>query len=159
MTSAKQQAQDETWMQVALALAEEAATQDEVPIGALVLKDEEIIGCGYNSPIHSQDPTAHAEILALRSAALHLQNYRLPGCSVYVSVEPCAMCVVALANARVKEVIYGCREPRTGCLDSNPKFKESAGLNWSFSHRGGVLEKQARKLMQDFFAAKRPKKN
>lgn len=141
---------------MALALAEEAAAQDEVPVGAVIAKGKEVIACGYNCCIAHNDPTAHAEVLAIRQAGLELNNYRMPpGCTLYVTVEPCAMCVAAISNARISHVVFGCREPKSGALLSNPAVLKSGGLNWQFSYEGGVLEKEAGQLMQSFFASKR----
>lgn len=158
---------DEHWMAAALSLADEAEANNEVPIGALVVKDDEIIGCGYNCSIAACDPTAHAEIIAIRSAAKAINNYRLNDSKLYVTVEPCAMCVAAIVNARIEQVVYGCHEPKSGCLVSHPMLlggqgsqsQGVAGLNWNFTHKGGVLEKECRELIQSFFKSKRsPKK-
>ena len=146
---------DEIWMETALAFAEEAAANNEVPVGAVIVVNDEIIAGGYNCPIGSGDPTSHAEIVAIRSACEALDNYRLPGAVLYVSVEPCAMCVAAIANARINEIVYGCKEPKTGCLDSHPAMLKNAALNWNVSYRGGVLAEEASKLMRDFFAGRR----
>src|SRR5436190_19179786 len=109
---------DELYMRVALALAIQAAEGDEVPVGAVVVKDGAIVGRGYNQPISRHDPTAHAEVMALRDAAQHLGNYRLTGCDLYVTLEPCCMCVGAIMHARIARVIFGTADPKTGACGS-----------------------------------------
>src|SRR5512134_1575093 len=109
---------DERFMREALALAERGRLAGEVPVGAVVVRDGRIIGRGWNCPITSADPTAHAEIRALREAAQHLANYRLPGCELYVTLEPCAMCAGAMMHARLARVVYGAADPKTGCCGS-----------------------------------------
>lgn len=147
------------WMDMALALAEEAASQDEVPIGAVIVKGKDVISCGYNCCIAHNDPTAHAEVIAIRQAGAELKNYRMPSdCTLYVTVEPCAMCVAAISNARISNVVFGCREPKTGALVSNPGVIRGGGLNWKFHYEGGVLEKEAGELMKKFFGNKRKSK-
>lgn len=144
---------------MALALAEEAASQNEVPIGAVITKGDDAISCGYNCCIADNDPTAHAEVLAIRQAGEELKNYRMPaGCTIYVTVEPCAMCVAAISNARLSNVVFGCREPKSGALVSNPAVLKSGGLNWKLSYEGGVMEREAGELMKKFFAGKRKPK-
>jgi tRNA(adenine34) deaminase len=146
---------DDRCMREALALAAEAGRQGEVPVGAVVLIDGEIAGRGFNQPIGSRDPTAHAEIVALRDAARRVGNYRLPGSTLYVTIEPCQMCVGAMVHARVAEVVYGAREPKAGALESAMRAHEHPSLNHRMSARGGVLEDECRDIVQAFFASRR----
>jgi tRNA(adenine34) deaminase len=142
-------------MRLALAEAAFARTLGEVPIGAVVVADGKVIGIGCNRPVSASDPTAHAEINALRSAASAVANYRLTGVSLYVTVEPCLMCVGAMIHARVGLVVYGAPEPRTGALVSATRAHETPGLNHQLQVLGGVLEEECRALMQEFFREKR----
>ena len=142
-------------MRAALEQANLALAAGEVPIGAVVVSDAEIIGAAYNQPIAASDPTAHAEVLALRAAAVRIRNYRLTGASLYVTVEPCLMCVGALVHARVREVVFGAVEPKSGALVSTVRGHEIAGLNHRFEVTGGVLEADCRDLIQQFFRDKR----
>ena len=142
-------------MQAALEQARLALAAGEVPIGAVVVIGEAIVARAYNQPIGRCDPTAHAEMLALREAARAIGNYRLTEADVYVTVEPCLMCVGALVHARVREVIYGVDEPKTGALVSALRALETPGLNHRFLVTGGVLEPQARDLLQEFFRGRR----
>ena len=119
----------ETWMRAALELAQEAADQGEVPVGAVVVREGKIIGRGCNAPITKVDPTAHAEINALREAAMTAGNYRLPGATLVVTVEPCTMCAGALLHARIETLVFGAREPRAGAVFSSAKVLENPGLN------------------------------
>ena len=144
-----------TFMQEALAEARRAADAGEVPIGAVLTLDDTIVARGYNRPISSVDPTAHAEICVLRDAARALGNYRLVNATLYVTVEPCLMCVGALVHARVRKVVYGAAEPKTGALVSTVAGLTLPGLNHSFEVMGGVCEDEARALMQEFFRARR----
>ena len=143
------------WMQMAMTLAEKAASVGEVPIGAVVVRDGEVIGEGYNQTISSHDPTAHAEIVALRVAAARLNNYRLPGAELYVTIEPCTMCAGALVHARISHLIFGAKEPRAGAIISSAQVLENPGLNHQVQITGGVCESEAGQLMADFFKAKR----
>ena len=145
----------EAFMRAALEQARLAIAAGEVPIGAVVVRDGEIIARAFNQPISAVDPTAHAEVLALRAAAQHVGNYRLTGTTLYVTVEPCLMCVGALVHARVREVIFGAVEPRSGALVSTVRGHEIAGLNHRLTVTGGVLEADCRDLMQRFFRDKR----
>ncbi len=149
------QTQDEAFMRVALEQAALALAAGEVPIGAVAAVDGRIVARAYNQPIGATDPTAHAEILVLREAAAAIGNYRLTGVTVYVTVEPCLMCVGALVHARVKEVVYGAAEPKTGALVSAVRALEGPGLNHRFAVTGGVLEDDGRALLQQFFRARR----
>ncbi len=142
-------------MRAALEQARLALGAGEVPIGAVVVVGDRIVGSGYNQPIRAIDPTAHAEIAALRDAARAAGNYRLTDAVLYVTVEPCLMCVGALVHARVAEVVYGAAEPKTGALVSTARAHETPGLNHRFVVTGGVLAEECRELMQQFFRARR----
>ncbi len=142
-------------MDAALEQARLALAGGEVPIGAVLVIDEEIVARAYNQPISSCDPTAHAEIIVLREAARIVGNYRLTSADLYVTVEPCLMCVGALIHARVRNVIYGAAEPKTGALVSAVRALDTPGLNHRFAVTGGVREGQARELIQEFFREKR----
>lgn len=142
-------------MQAALELARQAAGVDEVPVGAVVVLDGEIVGRGFNQPIGRHDPTAHAEIMALRDAATHLGNYRLPGCTLYVTLEPCVMCTGAIIHARVARVVFGARDPKTGAAGSVVDLYGEARLNHHADIEGGVLAEECGALLSGFFAAKR----
>jgi tRNA(adenine34) deaminase len=142
-------------MRDALAEAQHALTAGEVPIGAVVVVDGRVVARAYNQPISAVDPTAHAEIVALRAAARALGNYRLTGATMYVTVEPCLMCVGALVHARVGEVVYGAAEPKTGALVSTVRALDVPGLNHRFTVTGGVLEEECRELIQAFFRERR----
>ena len=148
---------DEDGMAAALEEAARAAAAGEVPVGAVVVRDGLIIGRGANRPITTHDPTAHAEIVALRDAALALQNYRLTGTTLYVTVEPCLMCVGALVHARVARVVFGAPEPKAGALVSTQRAHEAPWLNHRLVAQGGVREDECRALMQAFFRERRQK--
>jgi tRNA(adenine34) deaminase len=142
-------------MAQALALAEEAARAGEVPVGAVVVKEGRVIGRGYNRPISSADPTAHAEIVALREAAQALGNYRLPGCSLFVTLEPCAMCVGAMVHARLARIVYGARDPKTGACGSIVDLPALASWNHHGRFDGGVLAAECGEVLRRFFAERR----
>jgi len=142
-------------MRAALEQAGHAWALGEVPVGAVVVKDGEVIGVGYNSPSGRHDPTAHAEIMALRQAALRLGNYRLPGCTLYVTLEPCAMCSGAMMHARLERVVYGAADPKTGACGSVLNLFEQERLNHHTALEGGVLEQECGQLLRDFFAMRR----
>ena len=142
-------------MRAALEQARLALRAGEVPIGAVVVVNGAVVSRGYNQPIGAIDPTAHAEIVALRAAASQLGNYRLTDARVYVTVEPCLMCVGALVHARVAEVVYGTAEPKTGALASIARAHETPGLNHRLAVTAGVLEDECRELIQRFFRQKR----
>jgi tRNA(adenine34) deaminase len=142
-------------MRAALEQARLAFAAGEVPIGAVLVVEDHIIARAFNQPISAQDPTAHAEVLVLRDAARALENYRLIEATVYVTVEPCLMCVGAMVHARVREVVYGAAEPKTGALVSTLKALESPGLNHRFAVTGGVLEDDCRAIIQEFFRERR----
>jgi tRNA(adenine34) deaminase len=142
-------------MQEALALARKAAEEGEVPVGAVVVKDGNVIGRGYNRPVSKNDPTAHAEIVALREAGAATGNYRLAGCTLYVTIEPCAMCAGAIMHARIGRLVYGAADPKAGACGSVVDLFADSRLNHHASVTGGVMAETAGKLLQDFFAARR----
>jgi len=145
----------ETFMDAALEQARLALAAGEVPIGAVLVIDDEIVARAFNQPISSCDPTAHAEVLVVREAARIVGNYRLTAADVYVTLEPCLMCVGALVLARVREVVYGALEPKTGALTSTMRALDTPGLNHRFRVTGGVLEEACRELIQQFFQRRR----
>lgn len=147
--------EDESYMQEALALARAAAASGEVPVGAVVVMEGRIVGRAGNAPIAHCDPTAHAEILALRRAAQSVGNYRLPGAQLYVTVEPCVMCVGAMVQARVRRVIFGCGEPKSGALGSVYSIATDAALNHRIEVRAGICAEASSLLLQQFFRARR----
>jgi len=142
-------------MQTALELAKEAADMGEVPVGAVVVKDGEIIGRGSNAPISRHDPSAHAEIQAMRDAAARLGNYRLVGCSLYVTLEPCAMCAGAIQHARIANLVYGASDPKTGACGSVIDLMAETKLNHHTEVTGGVLAQECGNLLSAFFASRR----
>ena len=147
---------DEDYMREALALAHLAQDAGEVPVGAVVVTAEgAIVGRGYNRPIGSRDPTAHAEVIALRDAALQLNNYRLVGCRLYVTLEPCVMCIGAIMHARIARVMYGAADPKTGGCGSVVDLFAEARLNHHTTVQGGLLASEATCQLREFFAAKR----
>jgi len=143
-------------MRQALEQARLAAEMDEVPVGA-VLVDEagEFVAAGHNQPISSNDPSAHAEIVTLRAAAQKLSNYRLPGCTLYVTLEPCTMCVGALVHARVKRLVYGATEPKSGAIESAQRLFETGRYNHQPEIEGGLLAAECSQLLSGFFEARR----
>jgi tRNA(adenine34) deaminase len=145
----------EEFMRAALELALRAQAAGEVPVGAVVVKDGEIIGRGYNHPISGRDPTAHAEIAALREAAAHTGNYRLGGCDIYVTLEPCVMCAGAIMHARIARLVYGARDPKTGACGSVADPFADARLNHHTAVTGGVLEAETAAILRAFFAVRR----
>jgi tRNA(adenine34) deaminase len=145
----------EDFMAAALEEARRGLAAGEVPVGAVIVIDTRIVARAFNQPISSTDPTAHAEVLALRAAGRAVGNYRLTDAVLYVTVEPCLMCVGALVHARVREVVYGAAEPKSGAVVSTLRALESPGLNHRFVVTSGVLEGECRELMQEFFRAKR----
>lgn len=142
-------------MDAALEQAQLALAAGEVPIGAVLVVEDAIVARAFNQPISACDPTAHAEVLVLREAARIVGNYRLTAADVYVTLEPCLMCVGALVHARVRRVVYGAAEPKTGALVSTVRALETPGLNHRFEVTGGVREEAARELIQEFFREKR----
>ncbi|MCQ9374990.1 tRNA adenosine(34) deaminase TadA [Methyloversatilis sp. XJ19-13] len=146
---------DLAFMNEALALAREAGALGEVPVGAVVVCDGEIVGRGYNRPIMANDPTAHAEVMALRAAGQALDNYRMPGCTLYVTLEPCAMCSGAIQHARIARVVFGARDLKTGACGSVTDLFAEARLNHHATVESGLLEAECGRLLSDFFAARR----
>jgi len=146
---------DEEFMREALELAREAQAAAEVPVGAVVVKDGVVVGRGYNRPISSRDPSAHAEMVALRDAAARLGNYRLTGCDLFVTLEPCVMCAGAILHARIGRVVFGARDPKTGACGSVMDLFGEARLNHQTRVVGDVLSENARDLLQAFFGARR----
>ena len=146
---------DERAMRIAIDQAGNAALVGEVPVGAVVMRAGQVIATGYNRPITEHDPTAHAEIVALRHAAALLGNYRLPECELYVTLEPCAMCAMALLHARVKRVVFGTRDPKTGAAGSVVDLFAQAQLNHHTALEGGVLADECGAVLRDFFAERR----
>ena len=146
---------DSHWMQHALRLAEQAAEQDEVPVGAVVVLNEEAIGEGWNQPISSCDPTAHAEIIALRDAAQRIGNYRLTGATLYVTLEPCLMCAGAMIHARIGRLVFGASDPKRGAVNSTTHAFETQGLNHRVTFTGGVMASACAGRLHDFFRARR----
>lgn len=142
-------------MHAALDLARQAATLDEVPVGAVLVLGGEIVGRGCNQPIRSADPTAHAEIMALRDAGRKLGNYRMPGSTLYVTLEPCVMCSGAIIHARVARVVFGARDPKTGAAGSVVDLFAEARLNHHAQVEGGLLAEECAALLSGFFAARR----
>ena len=145
----------ERWMRAALDQALRALEAGEVPVGAVVVHDGRVAGAGFNQPIRANDPTAHAEMVALRSAASALGNYRLTGATLYVTVEPCLMCAGALVHARIATLVYGAAEPRSGAVQSVAQALDNPALNHRVSAVGGVLEAECRELLQAFFRSRR----
>ena len=146
---------DEVFMRRALQLAHEAVLCNEVPVGAVVVRDGEVIGQGFNRPISGCDPTAHAEMVALRDAATRTGNYRLSGSTLYVTLEPCTMCAGALVHARVARVVYGTREPKAGVVVSHLGLLDAQHFNHRIQYEGGVLEQECAEIMRDFFKSRR----
>lgn len=146
---------DVGFMEVALAAAYQGASAGEVPIGAIVVRSGEILASAHNAPITLSDPTAHAEVLALREAARRAQNYRLPDTTLYVTVEPCAMCVGAMVQARVMRVVFGCPDPKSGALGSVCDLAAGRRTNHQFHVTSGICAEKARSLLQEFFALRR----
>ena len=151
------EADDTEWMREALAEARRALAEGEVPVGAVVVRDDEVIGRGHNAPVGSQDPTAHAEVLALREAAQKAGNYRLPGATLYVTVEPCPMCCGAALLARLGRVVYGTPDPKSGGAVSLYRLLDDQRLNHRARVEGGVLGEECRELLTAFFETKRLK--
>ena len=147
--------EDSGFMGLALDLAREAGAAGEVPVGALIVLDGEVVGRGFNQPIGRHDPTAHAEVIALRDAATRLGNYRLPGATLYVTLEPCAMCAGAILQARIGRVVFGARDPKTGAAGSVIDLFSETRLNHHTSVSGDVLAEQCGSLLSGFFAARR----
>lgn len=154
----RHQTSDETYMLRALELAQKAAEEGEVPVGAVIVIDDQIVGEGWNRPIGSCDPSAHAEISALRHAAETLGNYRLPGATLYVTIEPCTMCVGAMVHARIDRVVFGAREPKAGAVVSQNNLLQHPAMNTEISYAEGILSEKCSEVMSDFFALRRKQK-
>ena len=148
-------ADNEKWMREALALAGRAASLGEVPVGAVLVRNGDLIGTGFNSPIASCDATAHAEVSALRDAGSRCGNYRLPGSVLYVTIEPCTMCIGAMIHARVSRVVFGAREPRAGAVISQLRLAEQMHYNHRMTWEEGVLAEECGALLKDFFRRRR----
>ncbi|WP_347331922.1 tRNA adenosine(34) deaminase TadA [Marinimicrobium locisalis] len=146
---------DEHWMRRALALAEQGAALGEVPVGAVIVRHGEVIGEGFNQPISAHDPTAHAEVVALRKAARRAQNYRLPETTLYVTLEPCTMCIGALIHARVGRLVYGTTEPKAGVVESRNQLAHTPYYNHLMEVEGGVLMEVCQQQLTDFFRQRR----
>jgi tRNA(adenine34) deaminase len=146
---------DERWMREAIALASRAAAEGEVPVGALVVRDGAVLGEGWNRPIATHDPTAHAEILALRAAGGRAGDYRLGGATLYVTLEPCPMCAAAMAHARISRVVFGAWDPRQGAAGSVFNLVAMDAMNHRFDAFGGVLSEECGALLRGFFAGRR----
>ncbi|GMQ90084.1 MAG: tRNA adenosine(34) deaminase TadA [Gammaproteobacteria bacterium] len=146
---------DEAWMRRALELARRAAHAGEVPVGAVVVMNDELIAEGWNQPIGAHDPTAHAEVMALRVAAGRIENYRIPGSTLYVTLEPCAMCAGAIVHARVARVVFGATDPRSGAAGSVLDVLRSPTLNHQATVTGGVLAAECGQRLRSFFECKR----
>ena len=149
---------DEEWMQHAFQLAKKSETHDEVPVGAIVVCKNKIIGEGWNQPISSHNPTAHAEIIALKDAGEKIGNYRLPESTMYVTLEPCVMCAGAIVHARIAKLVYAVKDDKTGACGSVFNITQADKLNHRVRIEIGILEKECRTLIQDFFKEKRLKK-
>ena len=147
--------QDEAWMRYAIRLAQRAEEQGEVPVGAVIVQNNRCIAEGWNTPILDSDPTAHAEITALRNAGQALANYRLIDCTLYVTLEPCVMCMGAIAHARIKRIVFGALDPKRGCVCSALKLAEADFLNHKVEWQGEILAATCSTLLRDFFKAKR----
>lgn len=147
--------EDEHWMQHAVALARYSATLDEVPVGAVVVLDQAIIGRGHNQPITLNDPSAHAEVMAIRDACIEMDNYRLPSATLYVTLEPCLMCVGTIVHARIKRVVFGAREPKAGAVCSRCAGFELEHLNHRVEWSEGICASESATLLSEFFKTKR----
>ena len=147
--------QDERFMREALELARQGAGLGEVPVGALLVQDGEVIGRGFNCPISNHDPSAHAEMVAIRAAALAAKNYRLPGSTLYVTLEPCSMCAGLIVHARIARVVYGATEPRAGVAVSRGQFFAQEFLNHRVLVEGGLLAQESADMLSAFFRARR----
>ena len=147
--------EDEKWMSFALEQARKAEKEGEVPVGAILVKDDLVIARAHNKPISSNDPTAHAEIQLIRTAGEELKNYRLPETTLFVTLEPCAMCLGAIMHARIKRVVYGAHDPKTGVCGSSQNFMEASCFNHKIDLASGVLENESKQLLKNFFKSRR----
>ena len=146
---------DDDWMRRALALAEQGGALGEAPVGALIVRDEQVLAEGFNQPISAHDPTAHAEVVALRNAAQREQNYRLPGTTLYVTLEPCTMCIGALIHARIGRLVYGTTEPKAGVVESRNSLAQTPYYNHMMEVQGGVLQVECQQQLTEFFRRRR----
>ncbi|MGB3610857.1 MAG: tRNA adenosine(34) deaminase TadA [Cellvibrio sp.] len=151
----EQAERDEFWMRYAMNLAARGEASGEVPVGAVVVKDNRVVGEGWNQPINSHDPTAHAEVIAIRMAAQALNNYRLPGCTLYVTLEPCTMCVGALVHSRIDRLVYGTTEPKAGAVQSQSRLLDSPWFNHRMEYQGAVLANDCQYQLSHFFQQRR----
>ena len=155
LQSAAMLSERELWMQRALTEAQAAQEAGEIPVGAVIVKDGELIAAGQNRNLRDHDPSAHAEIVALRAAGAHLGNHRLEGCEMYVIIEPCAMCAGAMVHARLKRLIYGASDPKAGAVESVMNVLNHPRLNHKMEVVSGILEGQCSQLMREFFRTRR----
>jgi tRNA(adenine34) deaminase len=149
------QTTDEAWMRYAIRLAQRAEQQGEVPVGALIVKNDQCIAEGWNASIINHDPTAHAEMVALRNAGKVLENYRLIDATLYVTLEPCVMCMGAISHARIKRLVFGAFDPKRGAVCNALSLAEASFLNHRIGWQGGVLEADCAEILRDFFRARR----
>ena len=147
--------EDEKWMQIAISEATLAKSKDEIPVGAVLIQNNELIAHAHNQPISHNDPTAHAEIQVLRIAAKQQRNYRLVGSIIYVTLEPCAMCLGAMMHARIKRIVFGASDPKTGVCGSCANLTSEAFFNHRIEALGGILEKESKEILQSFFKLRR----
>ena len=147
--------EDEKWMSFALEQARKAEKEGEVPVGAILVKDDLVIARAHNKPISTNDPTAHAEIQLLRAAGEELKNYRLPRTTLYVTLEPCTMCLGAIMHARIERVVFGAHDPKTGVCGSSENFMEASCFNHKIDLASGVLENESKQLLKNFFNSRR----
>jgi tRNA(adenine34) deaminase len=146
---------DSAWMQQALALARRAESEGEVPVGAVLIKGDDLLGAGWNSNIRLHDPSAHAEMVALRAAGRALRNHRMPGCVMYVTLEPCAMCVSAAIHARLERIVFGAADPKTGALGGAYSLPDLHAHNHEVTWQGGLLAEQSGEMLRAFFRSRR----
>lgn len=151
-------AEDRRWMRYALDLASQAQALGEVPVGAVIVQDGKVLGEGFNQPISGQDPTAHAEIVAIRQAAQQIENYRLVGATLYVTLEPCTMCVGAMVHGRIERLVYGTEEPKAGAVKSATELLNAPWFNHQVDVSGGVLAEECGQQLSDFFRQRREQK-
>ena len=151
--------EDEKWMKIAISEANLANNEGEIPVGAVIIQNNKLIVKAHNQPIINHDPTAHAEVEALRKAGRKLKNYRLSGSTLYVTLEPCAMCLGAMMHARIERVVFGASDPKTGVCGSKADLTSETFFNHRIKVQGGVLEKETKNLLQSFFKSKRKANN
>ena len=151
--------EDEKWMKIAISEANLANDEGEIPVGAVIIQNKKLIVKAHNQPIINHDPTAHAEVEALRKAGRKLKNYRLSGSTLYVTLEPCAMCLGAMMHARIERIVFGASDPKTGVCGSKADLTSETFFNHRIKVQGGVLEKETKNLLQSFFKSKRKANN